>query len=94
MTDSAQFFLIIVVVALTALLIVVGFEVFLVFKEFKKTIEKVNKILDNTGLISESIAKSMFSISSSLGSLLGVTNLLGLVLMRRKKKKEEDEKDG
>lgn len=94
MTDFAQFLLIVVVTTLTVLLTVVGIQVFLILKEFKKSVEKVNKILDDAGIISESIAKPISSFSSSLGSLSGIAGLLGLILTKKKKKKkEEDERE-
>jgi len=91
MTDSAQLLLIFVVSILTILLTVVGIEVFLILKEFKKSVEKINKILDDGGIISESIAKPISSISFSLGGLSGIASLLGLIFARVKKKKEEGE---
>ncbi len=93
MTESAQILLIIVVAILTILLSIVGIEVFLILKEFKKSVEKINKILDNGGIISESIAKPISSISSSFGGFSGMASLLGLIFTRRKKKKEEEEED-
>jgi len=93
MTESAQLLLIVVVITLTILLTVVGVEVFLILKEFKKSVEKINKILDDAGTISGSVAKPVSSVSSSLGSLSGIVSLLGLIFSKRKKKKEEEEKD-
>jgi hypothetical protein len=91
MTESAQLLLIVVVTTLTILLTVVGVEVFLILKEVKKSVEKINKILDDAGMISESVAKPIVSVSSSLGSLSGIAGLLGLIFTKKRKKKEEEE---
>jgi len=91
MTESAQVLLVVVVTTLTILLTVVGIEVFLILKEFKKSVEKINKILEDAGTISESVAKPVSSISSSLGSLSGIAGLLGLVFSKGKKKRREKE---
>jgi len=91
MTESAQLLLIVVVTTLTILLTVVGVEVFLILKEVKKSVEKINKILDDAGMISESVAKPIVSASSSLGSLSGIAGLLGLIFTKKRKKKEEEE---
>jgi hypothetical protein len=91
MTESAQLLLIVVVTTLTILLTVVGVEAFLILKEVKKSVEKINKILDDAGMISESVAKPIVSVSSSLGSLSGIAGLLGLIFAKKRKKKEEEE---
>jgi len=91
MTESAQILLIVVVTTLTILLTLVGVEVFLILKEFKKSVEKINKILDDAEMISESVTKPIVSVSSSLSSLSGIAGLLGLIFTKRRKKKEEEE---
>jgi len=91
MIESTQLLLLVVVVTMTILLAVVGIEVFLILKEFKKSVEKINKILDDTGTISESVAKPLSLVSSSLGGFSGIASLLGLIFTKRKKKKEEGE---
>ena len=88
--DPTQILLIVVVTALTILLIVIGIQVFLILKEFKKTMEKLNKILADAGLISESVAKPIASFSDSIRGISGVTGLLGWLTSKRKKKNQEE----
>ncbi|MFZ5365719.1 MAG: hypothetical protein ACOZBZ_00315 [Patescibacteria group bacterium] len=61
--DTTQILLIITVLVLTTILSIVGVEVFLILKEFRQSVRKMNKILDDTGIISESIAKPISGIS-------------------------------
>lgn len=91
MFDSAQFLLIIIVVVLTLLLLMVGIQVFLILKDFRRSIEKINKILDDAGVISESFARPISSLSSSIGGLSGIAGLLGWLLTKRKKTEEKNE---
>lgn len=93
MIDSAQLLLVIVVTTLTILLTAVGIQVFFILKEVRRSVEKMNKILDDTGTISESVAKPISSFSSSIGGLSGITGLLGWLLTKRRKKPKEEKKD-
>lgn len=63
MTDTAQLLLITVVIVLTILLTVIGIQIVYILKEFKKSMEKINKILDDAGLASGTIAKSIAGLS-------------------------------
>jgi len=89
MNQPAQILLVIVVIVLTALLTAIGIQVYLILKEAKKSVEKVNKILDDTGTITESVAKPVSSLSSSITNFSGVAGILSL-LLKKKKKPEVD----
>ena len=64
MTDPAQTALFLVVIVLTILLVVLGIQVFFILRELRKTIDKANKVLDDTGMITESVSKPISSLSS------------------------------
>jgi len=93
MIDSAQLLLIIVVAILTVLLTAVGIQVFFILKEVRRSVEKMNKILDDAGTISESVAKPISSLSSSLGGLSGIAGLLGWLITKTRRKGEKEKKD-
>ncbi len=57
MVDATQFMLIFVIVILTVMLSVIAVQVFFILREFRKTLTKANKVLDDTGVISESVSK-------------------------------------
>lgn len=88
MIDATQILLIVVVTTLTLLLTVIGVQVFFILREVRRSIEKMNKILDDAGLVSESVAKPIVSLSSSIGSLSGLTGLLGFLTSRRRRQEK------
>lgn len=90
MIDTTQVLLIVVITTLTILLTIIGVQVFFILREFKRTIEKINKMLDDAGTISESVARPIASLANGITGVSGITGLLGW-LMSRKKKREEKE---
>lgn len=93
--DSAQIILIIVIILLTVLLAVLGIQVFFILKEFRKTVSKANKVLDNTSVITQSVSAPISSLSSiATGIKTGATfiSLFKKILSsgndEKKKKKE------
>lgn len=62
--DSAQIVLVVVIILLTLLLAVLGVQVFFILKEFRKTVSKANKVLDNTSVITQSVSAPISSLSS------------------------------
>ncbi len=92
MLSVTQILLIFVVSVLTVILAIIGIQVFLILKESRHSIEKVNKILDDAGKISESIAKPIASLSGSLSGLSGITGILNWIF-KKKKEKSEDKDD-
>ncbi len=92
--DTAQIVLIVVVIVLTVLLLVLGIQVFLILKELRKTVEKVNKVLDDAGTISESVATPVSNLSSILAGVKTGVSLLGLFTKKKKKRMESEEDNG
>ncbi len=83
MIDITQILLIIIVTILTVILTLVGIQLYQVLKDFRKTIAKLNKVLDDSGIVSEIAAKQATSFS---GFIMSVINFLSfLSLIRRKK---------
>lgn len=95
MIDSTQILLIAVVTVLTILLTIIGVQVFFILKEIKKTIEKFNKIIDDAGLISESVARPIASLSNSITGVSSLAGLFGWLtkLRDRPTKKESKENE-
>jgi hypothetical protein len=89
MIDPAQMILLLVVVVLTVLLVILGIQVFFILKELRKTLDKPNKILDDTGKITESISEPVSLLSSVL---MGIKSGM-LVSSFFNKKKKEDKKE-
>ncbi|MEK7061003.1 MAG: hypothetical protein AAB931_00600 [Patescibacteria group bacterium] len=89
MLDSAGILLVVVIVILTILLLVLGVQTFLILKDFRKTLNKTNNLLDDVKMGSN-VAK----IIGSLGTvLLGGKNIIDLISSQKENKKTEDKKD-
>lgn len=89
MTDPAQTALFLVVIVLTILLVVLGIQVFFILKELRKTIDKANKVLDDTGAITESVSKPISSLSSLAMGLKAGARIAKILNGEKKSKKDE-----
>lgn len=67
--ELVQIVLLLVIVVLTIILAVLGIQVFLILREIRKTVEKTNKVLDNAGIIAESISTPVSTLSSLVMSI-------------------------
>ncbi len=86
--DAAQILLIVVVAVLTFVLFILGIQIFFILREFKKTVSKVNKVLDDTGVITESVSQPISNLSSMLTSVK-----TGVTLLKLFQKKTSGQKD-
>ncbi len=77
--ESTEIILIVVIIALTSLLIIVGIQVILVIRDMRRSLKKINTILDD----------SVWG-----GGLLRPDKLSGLVEMTKKNKKIETSEHG
>ena len=73
-----QLILVLVIVLLASVLTVIGVEVFFILKEFRLSVRKINKILDDSGMISESVAKPIQSFSGFVMGLKSGVNFMKL----------------
>lgn len=83
--DIFQILLVLVVTSLTTLLVFVGIQVIYILREVRASARKVNKILDDAGLISESVAKPIAGVS---GFLTGIQSGARLMKLLKENKKE------
>lgn len=88
--DPAQILLLIVVTVLTLLLLLLGLQVYFILRELRKTVIKMNKVLDDAGLISESVAQPVSNLS---GIITGVKTGLSILSIFNKKKHKDGEKN-
>jgi len=96
MIDSAQVVLFLVIIVLTTLLVVLGIQVFLILRELRKAVGKANKILEDAGIITESVSTPLATLSTLMMGIktgASVANLLKKVT-KIGEKKIEDNKDG
>lgn len=74
--DPAQIILIIVIVLLAGLLAVLGAQVFFILREFRKTVSKANRVLDNTDIITGSVSAPISSLSGIAAGIKTAAPLL------------------
>jgi hypothetical protein len=91
--DAAQILLLVVVVVLSFILLILGIQIFFILREFKRTISKVNKVLDDTGSITESVSAPIASLSSVLTSVKLGSALLKMIQKKKTKHTKEAEED-
>lgn len=92
MIDTAQAVLLFVLVVLTVLLLVLGIQVFFILRELRQTVSKANKVLDDTGVITESVSEPV-SKFPSLVSGLKIGAGIASLLKRRKRSQRLNEDD-
>jgi hypothetical protein len=74
--DIAQVALFVVIIVLAILFVALGIQVFFILREFRKTVTKANKVLDNTNIITESVSSPLSSLSGLVSGLKTVTPFL------------------
>lgn len=78
-----QILLFLVVSILTTLLTLAGIQVIYILKEVRETFKKTNKILDDTGVITSSIAKPIAGISGFITGLKSGTDIINFFLRKK-----------
>ena len=62
--DFLQIALIFLILLLSIFLTITGIQVFFILRELRQTVSKANKVLDDTGVITESVTGPISSISA------------------------------
>jgi len=89
--DSVQLSFIAVLSVLTVLAVFLGIQVFFILKELRGTVSRVNKILDDAGTISESIAEPVSSLSTLTSGIKAGVSLLSLFIGKKSKGENDGE---
>lgn len=96
MLDLTQILLVIVITTLTILLTLISVQVVNILKEIRKTVEKVNKMLDDAGLITESIAHPIAGLGGMIEGLksgVKAIDTIGNFLTRKKDKLDKESEE-
>jgi len=86
MSDPAQLALFIIIIVLAILLVVLGIQVFFILRELRNTVSKANKVLDDTGVITESVSGPVSSLSSVMMGIKTGASVASLFKKKREKK--------
>lgn len=93
MFEFQQVFLTTLIATLTVLIIIFSIFVFRILKEFRQTLQKVNKILDDASVISGSVVRPIAGISdlvSGLKSGMKVFEVISHIAGKRRKQTAQD----
>lgn len=88
--DAAQSVLLFVLIILTILLLVLGIQVFFILRELRRTVTKANKVLDDTGTITESVSGPLSSLSTVMAGVKAGVSIASLLKKKKHRQKEED----
>lgn len=92
MVDTVQLVLLLVIVILTGLLVILGIQVFYIFKELRTTLKKTNKVLDNADSISSNIEGPLSALSSLALGAKATTFFTVAKFIKNVLSKDSDEK--
>lgn len=85
--EPVQLTIILISVALTILIIVLGVQVWFILKEVRSSITKMNKMLDDAGKVSGAVSEGVIGMSGFVNGLkTGISAITSLI-----HKKEEHE---
>ncbi len=90
--DVTEVVLLFVLIVLTVLLVVLGIQVYFILKEFRKTVMKANRVLDDTEVITKNVSGPIASLSS-LSNTLQASSVFAIIKFVRGilvKEKEDD----
>lgn len=85
--DPVQLTIIVISFILTSLIVVLSIQVYHILKEFRVTIQKMNKMMDDGGKITGVVSDSATSIAGFLGGIKTGMNVLSM--FRRKGESHE-----
>jgi hypothetical protein len=69
MNESLQVILFVMLVIVIVFFLILGVQVFFLLKDARRTLMKANKVLDETGTITESVSSKITGVSDIFGTL-------------------------
>jgi len=85
--DPVQITIIAVSISLTIILVIIGIQVALILKEVRQSVIKTNKMLDDTGKITETVSSGVSSVSGLVSGIK--TGLSFITSLKSKGEKHE-----
>lgn len=85
--EATQVLLIVIVTILFIILAAIGIQVFIILKELQKSVEKINKMLDDGTFVSGTVVGGISGVS---GILAGVKTGLSFLNFFNKNKEEKN----
>ncbi len=99
MIDVVQMILLAIIVVVAIVVVILGIQVFYILREVRKTVQKANRVLDNTNAITDSLSQPLSALSSvvggfTAGSVISKIVRIGLRAVSGDKKQNRKEEDG
>lgn len=91
MTESYQILLFFVIAILTAMLVVIGWQIFQILSEIRKMLTKSNLIMDGAVSIGSSLTKSVQNLNGFTSGIKAVFKLLGIFKKDKPIRSSQDE---
>lgn len=85
MIEPTQILLFSVVIILTVIMVIIGWQIFQIFAEVRKMLSKLNMMIDGAATISGNLGKSFKDLS---GFTEGLRTVLGFLTIFKKKDKK------
>lgn len=89
MIDLFQLFLIIIIGSLTAVMVYIGFQIAAILKEVKKTLAKMNQVIDKS---EQTLANISQSCSRGASFFEGLTSIFQLINFFRGRSRNTEDK--
>jgi hypothetical protein len=83
--ETTQVLLVLVIAVMTIMLGVIFTQVIIILKEFRKTLDKVNEVLDDTSVISQALSRPVGIISTLASSFKSGSGILKMLTKQGKK---------
>jgi hypothetical protein len=94
--DVAQLALFVVIMVLAVLLLALGIQVYFILREFRKTVNKANKVLDNTDIITGSVSgpiSSLTGLTAGIKAGASIMNLFKKIISKDEDSEKKDKKN-
>ncbi len=85
MIDPAQTVLFLIIIVLAVLLLILGIQVFFILRELRQTVAKANKVLDDTGVITESVSAPISTLSTLVMGVKTGATIANILNLKKKK---------
>jgi hypothetical protein len=72
MVDSFQILLFVVIIALTSVVTLVGFQIFLILREVQRLVRTTNEVVEDAKTVTGAAAESLQQLTGSLSSIGGL----------------------
>ena len=92
--DTTQIILLAVIIVLTIFLVVIGFQVFFVLKDLRKTLFRLNRLFDNADDLVGQVKKPIESAGNIFTAMTAGVGIAHLLKRGSKETKESKEPEG